>query len=222
MTTAPPLYGDCAAAATCTIPVTTDEVEAASSSPCLPQHERTAATAECCLLRMLSAEDCVVSHLRTTSTTATHMHDNASSEPEAAHPPVWRERVAQWAYTVIDHVGADRSAVYNVLLLLDSYLDAITATGVDAAEEAASPVGIVLARCAFRSLTGTLQLQFLLCVAALPTCCVGCAVVLTDVGAAFVGEIYPGAVGADEAASKAWPASTMSARTPTRPTACCC
>ena len=125
MTTAPPLHGDCAAP-TCTIPTTADDVEAASSSPCLPQHEQptTAATAEMCLVRMLEAEDSVVSHLRTTtSTTATRMHDKDSG---AAHLTVWRERVAQWAYTVVDHVGADRSVVYNVLLLLDSYLDSIT------------------------------------------------------------------------------------------------
>ena len=108
MTTAPPLRGD-DCSPPMTIPATVRDT--ASSPPCLPQHEQT----EECLLRMLEAEDSVVSHL----------HAHASSKEPAAHLTVWRERVAQWAYTVVDHVQADRAAVYNVLLLLDSYLDAI-------------------------------------------------------------------------------------------------
>ena len=111
MTTAPPLLRGDDCSTPMTIPTTAD---AASSPPCLPQHEQT----EECLLRMLEAEDSVVSHLRTA---------HASSKEPAAHLTVWRERVAQWAYTVVDHVQADRAAVYNVLLLLDSYLDAIAA-----------------------------------------------------------------------------------------------
>ena len=108
MTTAPPLHGD-DCSPPMTIPATVRDT--ASSPPCLPQHEQT----EECLLRMLEAEDSVASHL----------HATANSKEPAAHLTVWRERVAQWAYTVVDHVQADRAAVYNVLLLLDSYLDAI-------------------------------------------------------------------------------------------------
>ena len=111
MTTAPPLHGD-DCSPPMTIPATVRDT--ASSPPCLPQHEQT----EECLLRMLEAEDSVASHL----------HAHANSKEPAAHLTVWRERVAQWAYTVVDHVQADRAAVYNVLLLLDSYLDAIAAT----------------------------------------------------------------------------------------------
>lgn len=134
MTTAPPLLHGDDCSTPITIPATADA--AASSSPCLPQHEQT----EECLLRMLEAEDSVVSHLHATA--------HASSKEPAAHLTVWRERVAQWAYTVVDHVQADRAAVYNVLLLLDSYLDAITATtssSIVAADEIDAPTYQLLA-----------------------------------------------------------------------------
>ena len=75
MTTAPPLLHGDDCSTPMTIPATVDAT--ASSPPCLPQHEQT----EECLLRMLEAEDSVVSHLRTAT----------SSEEPAAHLTVWRE-----------------------------------------------------------------------------------------------------------------------------------
>ena len=35
---------------------------------------------------------------------------------------IWRERVSQWCYRVVDHVGSDRGLVSNVMSLLDSYI----------------------------------------------------------------------------------------------------
>ena len=88
-----------------------------SHSSCLPQHEA-------CLRHMLSEEDRVVADGYRTTTRRRHS-SSTSTAGDLGHLTVWRERVAQWVYTVVDHVDADRSAVYNVLLLLDAYLDAI-------------------------------------------------------------------------------------------------
>jgi hypothetical protein len=38
------------------------------------------------------------------------------------HP--WRERVAQWCYDVVDHLGASREVVYHAMNILDRYLAA--------------------------------------------------------------------------------------------------
>ena len=99
-----------------------------SHSSCLPQHEA-------CLRHMLSEEDRVVADGYRTTTRRRHS-SSTSTAGDLGHLTVWRERVAQWVYTVVDHVDADRSAVYNVLLLLDAYLDAILSAS--AASAAAS------------------------------------------------------------------------------------
>mmetsp|Transcript_30771 Transcript_30771/g.89881 ORF Transcript_30771/g.89881 Transcript_30771/m.89881 type:complete len:576 (+) Transcript_30771:380-2107(+) len=132
-----------------TTTTTTAAAEQQETPSCLPQHElpsnaRTTtttttssttsiATAEECLRHMLAEEERVVSHLlgRTTSSplssfsAAANAHTNATAAACSGHLTVWRERVAQWLYTVVDHVSADRCAVYNVLLLLDAYVDAV-------------------------------------------------------------------------------------------------
>ena len=76
---------------------------------------------------MLSEEDRVVADSLSYRLSRRPSSDNDSDD--LGHLTVWRERVAQWVYTVVDHVDADRSTVYNVLLLLDAYLDAILAPG---------------------------------------------------------------------------------------------
>lgn len=53
----------------------------------------------------------------------------------AAAMTIWRERVSQWCYRVIDHVGAHRSVAYNVMHLLDAYM---AATGSAAVLDATS------------------------------------------------------------------------------------
>lgn len=76
---------------------------------------------------MLSEEDRVVADSLSCRLSRRRSSDNDNDG--LGHLTVWRERVAQWVYTVVDHVDADRSTVYNVLLLLDAYLDAILAQG---------------------------------------------------------------------------------------------
>eukprot|EP00562_Extubocellulus_spinifer_P014686 CAMPEP_0178570026 /NCGR_PEP_ID=MMETSP0697-20121206/16826_1 /TAXON_ID=265572 /ORGANISM="Extubocellulus spinifer, Strain CCMP396" /LENGTH=435 /DNA_ID=CAMNT_0020204373 /DNA_START=45 /DNA_END=1352 /DNA_ORIENTATION=+ len=59
--------------------------------------------------------------------------DTANNTTNTAAMTIWRERVSQWCYRVIDHIGSDRGIVFNVMSLLDTYIDIRPPQNYDAA-----------------------------------------------------------------------------------------